>query len=118
MTSHKEMFKGHSEDELGALIRWALHEGIGEAHPPPEVWARVRTRVEQPTVWRRLGAHRAYRAAMVYLSKTGAFLSAQITSRMQPQDVRIDRWTEVRLDPRLACFLFDQPGFLWLRLAL
>ena len=45
-----------SDDELGQLIRWSLKDSIGVAEPPPEVWVRILTRVQEeprPTSARR-----------------------------------------------------------------
>ena len=35
------------EDELGGLIRWALRKRVAGATPAPEVWGRIRERVER-----------------------------------------------------------------------
>lgn len=58
MTSRRRMLAGLSADELDALIRWALHESVAGATPPPDVWARIQGHVErlvalrQAWIWR------------------------------------------------------------------
>ena len=47
MTSHKGAFEGHSVDELGRLLRWALYDSVGRVHPPAHVWERIERKVRR-----------------------------------------------------------------------
>lgn len=126
MTLHKSILERHSQDELSALIRWALRDRVAGASPSPEVWerirARIRTRAEQSTVQGpalpprglvavsrvegRVGSVRGgYRAAIIQLSqgllrglsRANEFLSAQTVGVR-----RQNEWKEWRLDPDYA----------------
>ena len=105
MTLRKDVFEGHSADELDKLIRWALRERVVGASPSSHVWERIKERVGWPTAWRLMGLRfsKGYRAVMAQLARVGAFLSAQIASWAWPEN----RWVEWRLDPRLT-YLLDQ----------
>ena len=37
-----------SDEELDARVRQALHAGLGRREPSPEVWRRIRARIEDP----------------------------------------------------------------------
>ncbi len=38
----------YQNDEIDALVRWALRDSVAGEEPPPEVWHKVRARLEQP----------------------------------------------------------------------
>jgi len=38
----------YQNDEMDALIRWALRDSVAGERPSPEVWHRIRARLEQP----------------------------------------------------------------------
>lgn len=38
----------YHSDEIGALVRWALRDSVAGEEPPPEVWHKIRARLEQP----------------------------------------------------------------------
>ena len=40
----------YRNDEVDALIRWALRESVAGEEPSPEVWDRIRARLEQSKV--------------------------------------------------------------------
>ena len=44
MTSHRDV-RGYSTDQLGNLIRWALHASVGCAQPPAHVWTKIKQRL-------------------------------------------------------------------------
>jgi hypothetical protein len=39
-----------NNDEVDALVRWALRDSVAGEEPSPEVWHRIRARLEQPKV--------------------------------------------------------------------
>jgi hypothetical protein len=38
----------YRNDEVDALVRWALRESVAGEEPSPEVWYKIRARLEQP----------------------------------------------------------------------
>jgi len=110
MTSRKDVFEGHSADELDNLIRWALRERVVGASPSSHVWERIKERVGRPTAWRLMGLRfsKGYRAVMAQLARVGAFLSAQIASWAWPEN----RWVEWRYDPRNTHLLYQYGSLL------
>jgi len=40
----------YRNDEVDALVRWALRESVAGEEPSPEVWDRIRARLEQSKV--------------------------------------------------------------------
>jgi hypothetical protein len=40
----------YQSDEMDALVRWALRDSVAGEEPSPEVWHRIRARLEQPKV--------------------------------------------------------------------
>jgi hypothetical protein len=38
----------HQDDEIDALVRWALQDSVAGEEPSPEVWHKIRARLEQP----------------------------------------------------------------------
>ena len=38
----------YQNDEMDALVRWALRDSVAGEEPPPEVWHKIRARLEQP----------------------------------------------------------------------
>jgi hypothetical protein len=40
--------KAYPSDEIDALVRRALRDSVSGEEPPPEVWHRIRARLEQP----------------------------------------------------------------------
>jgi len=38
----------YQNDEIDALVRWALRDSVAGEEPPPEVWHKIRARLEQP----------------------------------------------------------------------
>ena len=40
----------YRKDEVDALVRWALRESVAGEEPSPEVWDRIRARLEQSKV--------------------------------------------------------------------
>jgi hypothetical protein len=44
----------YRNDEVDALVRWALRDSVAGEEPSPEVWHRIRARLEQPKVQPRL----------------------------------------------------------------
>jgi hypothetical protein len=38
----------YQSDEVDALVRWALQDSVAGEEPPPEVWHKIRARLEQP----------------------------------------------------------------------
>jgi len=40
----------YQSDEVDALVRWALRESVAGEEPSPEVWDRIRARLEQSKV--------------------------------------------------------------------
>jgi hypothetical protein len=38
----------YQNDEMDALVRWALRESVVGEEPSPEVWHKIRARLEQP----------------------------------------------------------------------
>jgi len=38
----------YRNDEVDALVRWALRDSVAGEEPSPEVWHRIRARLEQP----------------------------------------------------------------------
>jgi hypothetical protein len=43
-----------NNDEVDALVRWALRDSVAGEEPSPEVWDRIRARLEQSKVQRHL----------------------------------------------------------------
>ncbi len=37
----------HRGDEIDALVRWAFRDSVGDEEPSPEVWDRIRARLEE-----------------------------------------------------------------------
>jgi len=56
MISRKGVLERSPADELDGLIRWALRERVDGAVPSPQVWERIRERVERRAApkWARL----------------------------------------------------------------
>jgi hypothetical protein len=44
----------YRNDEVDALVRWALRDSVAGEEPSPEVWDRIRARLEQSKVQRHL----------------------------------------------------------------
>jgi len=40
----------YQSDEMDALVRWVLRNSLAGEEPSPEVWDRIRARLEQPKV--------------------------------------------------------------------
>ena len=40
----------YQNSEIDALVRWALRDSVAGEEPPPEVWHKIRARLEQPKV--------------------------------------------------------------------
>jgi hypothetical protein len=38
----------YQDDEIDALVRWALQDSVAGEEPSPEVWRKIRARLEQP----------------------------------------------------------------------
>jgi hypothetical protein len=38
----------YQNDEMDALVRWALRDSVADEEPPPEVWHKIRARLHQP----------------------------------------------------------------------
>ena len=38
----------YHNDEMDALVRWALRDSVAGQEPPPEIWDKIRARLEQP----------------------------------------------------------------------
>ncbi|TEU11672.1 MAG: hypothetical protein E3J21_23035 [Anaerolineales bacterium] len=38
----------YQSDEIDALVRWALRDSVAGEEPPPEVWPKIRARLDQP----------------------------------------------------------------------
>jgi hypothetical protein len=38
----------YPNDEMDALVRWALRDSVAGEEPSPEVWDKIRARLEQP----------------------------------------------------------------------
>jgi hypothetical protein len=38
----------YPSDEIDVLVRWALQDSVAGEEPPPEVWHKIRARLEQP----------------------------------------------------------------------
>ncbi len=38
----------YRSDEMDALVRWALRDSVAGEEPSPEVWDKIRARLEQP----------------------------------------------------------------------
>jgi hypothetical protein len=38
----------YRSDEMDALVRWALRDSVAGEEPPPEVWHKIRSGLEQP----------------------------------------------------------------------
>jgi hypothetical protein len=38
----------YPNDEIDTLVRWALQDSVADEEPSPEVWHRIRARLEQP----------------------------------------------------------------------
>jgi hypothetical protein len=38
----------YQNDEIDALVRWALQDSVAGEEPSPEVWHKIRARLEQP----------------------------------------------------------------------
>jgi len=53
MSFHKKIWpmveeNTYPNDEVDALVRWALRDSVAGERPSPEVWHRIRARLEQP----------------------------------------------------------------------
>jgi hypothetical protein len=59
----------YQSDEVDALVRWALQDSVAGEEPPPEVWHKIRARLEQP----KAQSH----------SRRGRLLSAQFSLLVQ-----------------------------------
>jgi hypothetical protein len=38
----------YQNDEIDTLVRWVLQDSVADEEPSPEVWHRIRARLEQP----------------------------------------------------------------------
>ena len=38
----------YPNDEMDTLVRWTLRDSVAGEEPPPEVWDKIRARLEQP----------------------------------------------------------------------
>jgi hypothetical protein len=52
MTLPKDVFEGHSTDELGRLLRWALYDSVGRSLPPSRVWREIKQKIQRRTASR------------------------------------------------------------------
>jgi hypothetical protein len=59
----------YHNDEMDALVRWALRDSVAGEEPPPEIWDKIRVRLEQP----KAQSH----------ARRGRFLSAQFSLLVQ-----------------------------------
>ena len=59
----------YPNDEMDTLVRWTLRDSVAGEEPPPEVWDKIRARLEQP----KAQSH----------ARRGRFLSAQFSLLVQ-----------------------------------
>jgi len=50
MTLPKDVFEGHSTDELGRLLRWALYDSVRRSQPSARVWREIKQKIQRRTV--------------------------------------------------------------------
>ncbi len=76
MTSRRGVFEGRSADELDRVIRWALRERVAGASPSPDVWERIKARVEHWAMLKRTGEDTGL--FLAFLRAVAAWLSADV----------------------------------------
>jgi hypothetical protein len=76
MTSRRNVSEGRFTDALDDLIRWTLHDSVGQVRPPACVWERIERKAQ-----RRVTARAGWHALAGVWAKVEQNLRCRMTSQ-------------------------------------